>query len=252
MKGHTNQYLYKEYIWTAWLQGEEKAPEVIRLSLASIRRNSNGHRVVVLSDKNIENYIELPETIINKYNEGIISNAHYTDIIRMMILKEYGGVWLDATMYLHEPIDERAFRDSFFSFGFQNNNKTRFVSEYRWIVGIIGGQLNSFFLSRISEMLTNYWLDHNLCIDYFVFDYLIAVLYESNRDFADQVDSLPRMKFNTNKLRDIIDSPYSKELLDTFMVHNQVYYLTYKRDYQRVNEQKQQTVYGFLCSQLLE
>ena len=242
---------FQQCIWSAWLQGEDEAPEVIRLTLASIRKNAGGHRVIVLTNENIHDYIEVPTVILDKHRSGFIGNAHFADIVRMMILSKYGGLWLDATMLLHEPIDKSAFSRAFFSVGFNKIEPSRYVANNKWLVGVIGGSSNSPFLWVISEMLNAYWTEHNICIDYFVFDYLIAVLYEKDISFAHAVDTLPRMEFYTNSLRKIINTSIHDAQLNDFMCKGQIYYLSYRYDYLKQLEDGSETVYGYLYHSLL-
>lgn len=241
---------YNDCIWTAWLQGEENAPEVIQMTLASIKRNSNGHKVIVLSNETIDQYIEVPIKIQQKYERGILCNAHYTDVIRMLILAKYGGLWLDATMFLTKKVTTNAFIKPFYSIGFYGST-SRFVSEYKWIVGIIGGCSNSEFLSRISEMLNTYWIDHNMPIDYFVFDYLVAVLYKKDKRFREVVDGLPKVNHYINDLRKVLNEPFDKEVLDELMECGQPYSLTYKCLYNKEIKNGRQTNYDVLVEELL-
>lgn len=94
LENKSNNTEYKNCIWTTWLQGEENAPEIIQLNLASIRKNSSGHSVIVITNENVNCFINIPESIMQKHLSGIIGHAHYSDIIRMMILAQYGGIWL--------------------------------------------------------------------------------------------------------------------------------------------------------------
>ncbi len=236
-------------IWTAWLQGEDKAPEVIRMNLASIRKNAGEHPVVVISYENVDLYLNIPSHIKDKHQNGIIGSAHYADIIRMMLLEKYGGLWLDASMFVYHPIDESAFSSSFYSVGFQGK-KGKYVSDDKWVIGIIGGKENSKYLSAISRMLSSYWTEHEVLIDYFVFDYLIAVLYKNDLSFRVIVDHLPRMPFFLNSLVKIINEPYNHSALCEMLPENQVCYLSYRNKYRKITDEGQLTNYGYLFQEL--
>lgn len=87
-----------EPIWVFWWTGEETAPEIVKACIKSIRRNANGHRVIFLSKDNLHDYVTLPDFIEKKHNDGNIGHAHYSDIVRISLLAEYGGVWIDSTV----------------------------------------------------------------------------------------------------------------------------------------------------------
>lgn len=242
---------YANSIWTAWLQGEENAPEVIRITLASMRKNANGHPVIVISNENVEQYIDIPQTIKAKHESGTMGHAHYADVIRMMILAKYGGIWLDATMLLHESIPQETFQCPFYSVGFKTTNGEKFISKNKWLVGVIGGDKNSLYLAAISRMLTNYWKEHNIAIDYFVFDYLINILYQKDHSFRLIVDNLHHMDHYTYVLRKIINEPFDEKKLKELFVKKQIYTLTYRADYYKQTYEGSMTFYGYLYNHFL-
>lgn len=246
-KVNDNQKSYdlNQCIWTAWLQGEENAPEIIRITLASIRKYSNNHKVIVLTANNIDDYIDVPYKIKEKYNNGLLGHAHFADVVRMMILAKYGGVWLDATSLLHEPIDENAFISDFFSVGFKSAN-SKYISNNKWSVNVLGGNNKSKYLKTISTILNDYWSKHNTPIDYFVFDYVIDLIYENDSFFKQIIDSLPRSKYRSTELKKYINNEYGKQILIDLFVENQIYYLSYRNKYEKLTKSKRQTNYGYL------
>ena len=248
----SNENKYTNCIWTAWLQGEENAPEVIRITLASIRKYANGHPVIVISNNNVDQYIDIPQTIRIKHELDVMGHAHYTDVIRMMILAKYGGLWLDATMLLHEPISEEAFQCSFYSVGFSKTNGDKYITRNKWLIGVVGGYRDSSYLATISKMLSRYWTEHSIGIDYFVFDYFVYILYQNDYSFRLIVDSLPKMAHYTNVLRKIINCPYDKEQLESLYIHKQIYLLSYRNNYIKQTPEGNITFYGYLCNQFLE
>ncbi|TGD18605.1 capsular polysaccharide synthesis protein [Levilactobacillus suantsaiihabitans] len=96
----------KKIIWTAWLQGEGDLPRAVQESFNSMIRNSGSYQVVVITLENVGNYLNVEESIIEKFRLGKLSAAHFTDYIRVCLLKEYGGIWLDATQYLIRPFSD--------------------------------------------------------------------------------------------------------------------------------------------------
>lgn len=239
-------------IWTAWLQGEENAPEVIQLTIASMRRYANNHRVIVLTNDNVDSFIQIPAEIKKKHSDGSMGHAHYADVIRMIILAKYGGIWLDATMILHEPINEEAFTTPFFSIGFDSEKKAQFVSDHKWIVRFMGGCKNSKYLFDIASMLTDFWKEHSIPIDYFVFDYIIAVLYQNDISFRNIVDHLEKQNRFTYELGKYINEPFNDSILKDLFSQKDVYTLSYRQQYQKQTAEGLLTCYGYLYNQYFE
>ena len=87
-------------VWVCWLQGYDKAPHIVKRCIDSIRQHSRGLDTVVIDNTNIHDYITIPRHISEKYEKGIIPNAHYSDYIRVSLLALHGGIWIDSTVLL--------------------------------------------------------------------------------------------------------------------------------------------------------
>ena len=83
-------------IWVFWWQGLYDMPPVIQECYKSVIRNANGRDVILLTEDNYKDYVQLPFHILDKFNNRIISYTHFSDILRVVLLKEYGGLWIDA------------------------------------------------------------------------------------------------------------------------------------------------------------
>lgn len=66
--------------------------------------HSNGHPVILITIDNYQNYIDVDQEILRKFNEGILLPAIFADLIRLKLLAVYGGLWIDATIYLTEDL----------------------------------------------------------------------------------------------------------------------------------------------------
>lgn len=93
-------------IWTAWLQGENNAPQPVQDALNSIKRHAKKYDVIIITNENLKYYIDVPKNILSAVQQKKISPAHYTDWIRLKLLSEYGGVWMDATSYMIKPLPD--------------------------------------------------------------------------------------------------------------------------------------------------
>ncbi len=86
-----------------WLQGEESAPPLIKACINSIRKHIPNRKIQIITESNYGNYVHLPEHILQKFREGKISYAHFSDLIRISLLCEFGGTWCDATVLCTSP-----------------------------------------------------------------------------------------------------------------------------------------------------
>ena len=87
----------RKYIWTMWWQGTDKMPPIVNACYDRMLKLFSDDLILITED-NYTEWVELPDYIIKKYNDGLISTTHLSDIIRVELLKRYGGAWVDATI----------------------------------------------------------------------------------------------------------------------------------------------------------
>lgn len=86
-------------IWMLWLQGEDDAPPLVQASIESWRALNPSWKVVVLDRTTMHEYLDLPV-----WPDHLKPN-HVANIVRLMLLERYGGVWTDATTLCLRPLN---------------------------------------------------------------------------------------------------------------------------------------------------
>lgn len=86
-------------VWVCWLQGMENAPELVQRCYASLQENLPDREIILLTEDNYRNFITFPEHIQTKIDSGIITRTHMSDLLRLELLLNYGGTWIDATVF---------------------------------------------------------------------------------------------------------------------------------------------------------
>lgn len=89
-------------LWLLWYQGQSEAPLVVRRCIASWVQQHPHWEVTILDRNNLSDFVSLgiPEAALAK-----LSLSHRSDLIRLHLLAQYGGVWADATTYCMCPLD---------------------------------------------------------------------------------------------------------------------------------------------------
>lgn len=172
----------KTVIWQYWGQGwnESDLPEVVRLCAWSVDRYKGDCIVVRLSDSNLHEYIDLPDYIIRlrAYNK-----AFFADILRLALLASYGGVWLDATVLLTQPIPKDYQRMEIFMYQRSDEEpeknfwRASYYAYYGWHKDFRVRILNSIMFAQprnplivaLYTLLDHYWRCHEQEMDYFFF-----------------------------------------------------------------------------------
>ncbi|MGN1157359.1 MAG: capsular polysaccharide synthesis protein [Agathobacter sp.] len=156
-------------IWTIWLQGMDQAPEVVQKCYASMKENIQDKEIIVITEDNYSNYVQFPDYIMEKYKKGIISKVHFADLLRIELLANHGGTWLDGTVYCSGPIrDEQRYILDADLFLYQTlkpglDGMCSCISS--WLMTASTG--NPIILLTRS-LLHNYWKNYDYAVDYFI------------------------------------------------------------------------------------
>jgi mannosyltransferase OCH1-like enzyme len=87
-------------IFLFWVGKEYSLISLLRKLIILHSKNGKGYKVILLNNENISNYISnIPE---NYYN---LKPAHQADFIRVNIICEYGGIWLDSDTLVIDKLD---------------------------------------------------------------------------------------------------------------------------------------------------
>ena len=180
-------------IWILWLQGFEEAPELVKVCVHSIQSRLEKEEYMCLLDKNtIFDYIDLPDYIIEKWKKGFISNTHFSDLIRVRLLNEYGGIWIDATVYFTgDKLADFIKNSELFMFniwGYWRKRKTPAISA-NWL---ISAQPKNKMLLVLEALLNEYWKKEDKIVSYYLFHFLWAMVIERFPDEWDQVEKVLR------------------------------------------------------------
>ena len=174
-------------IWMLWWDGE--LPEVLKMCYNSRMKHAGKHRIVVITKENVHEYVTFPDYVWQQFESGKLRIQHLADMIRVQLLRNYGGLWLDASVYCSTDIPEHIFSMPLYSLS--GKPDPRFVSNNRWTTFVIGGYKNNVLCSFLDDFFQEYCHRGKRFIDYFMFDCAIALAYNSITAVRTAVDDLP-------------------------------------------------------------
>ncbi len=218
----------KVYIF--WWQGiEDNSPDIVKACLNSVRQNFSSDKIVILSKNNLSDYIELPEHILEKVEKKIFSITLLSDIIRASILYKYGGIWLDATCLLTQPIFDDIKSYSFYSNKLQGDkNLKRYVSEGKWSAFFIAGSAHNEIFGNLQRVFFEYTKKYNKLIDYYLVDYIIRLCYENLPNIKSQIDAVPENNQNIYALSENLFELEAEKPLSKIISTGKIFKLSYK------------------------
>lgn len=237
-------------IWIMWWQGEEKAPEIVKTCIQSIRKHANGHPVHIIHSENYQDFIQLEPVIMDQVRSGVISLTHFSDIIRMNLLAEHGGFWVDSTIFCTREISGEAFDRPIFTIRNPGASK-RNISRCEWtgfaMYGWKGGKL--FCLMR--DFFNRYWQEHDCLVEYFLIDFGIRLIYDTCPDVREQICRIPVNNQHWDYLQDHFREAYGGSLSDLDTGDTWLYKLTWKCDYPMVTQNGDRTLYAAWCEETM-
>ncbi|MER9301485.1 capsular polysaccharide synthesis protein [Mesorhizobium sp. M0496] len=174
-------------IWTCWFQGQESAPEIVKRCLKSWVEKNPGWEFRCLDAYSVEEYVNIKEYI--KLNIQEITAASLSDIVRILLLHEYGGVWVDATLFCSQPLDNwlpEKLVEGFFAFA--RPAPDRPLSSW-FLASAPGNRL----VSQWCGATLRYWDGRSRADSYFWFHYLFKELCASDEEFGRSWQRVPHV-----------------------------------------------------------
>ena len=192
-------------IWMMWWQGIDKLPPIPQACIRSIRKNLPDYEIRIITKDNFHEFLNVDDVIKyldeHTFGKKRLIIQHFSDIIRMRILNKFGGMWLDATMFLSGNNFLNLIKKyKFFTIKLIEfpDNKLFFAPGHgRFCTSLFASPAGNPLFSFVDECLTYHVNHHSLFLDYFVSEYAI-VLGEKhvnfiNKLFNDLPASNPRM-----------------------------------------------------------
>ena len=164
-------------VWFCWLQRIDDAPEIVKACYNSIKRNIPNREIKVIDAKNWKEYVELPEYIVKKWENGRIPAALFSDLLRLELLIKYGGTWIDSTVLctgfkFQAPSVQEYLDADLFLFQYSRPGSKE-ISISNWF---ITARKDNEVLMVLREMLHAYWKDYDCVLDYYMFHLFFSMI----------------------------------------------------------------------------
>lgn len=233
-------------IWVYWKQGLENAPEIVKKCVSSIIFFAGNRRVVILTSDNIHEYVSFPDFIEEKHNSGIISEAHYSDLLRLQLLIQYGGIWMDATCFSSSAFPDIVESSPFFMFSSGNwwpwiHNPSKCSN---WF---IKSEKENELLIKVRNFLFEHWRKKKYVMHYFVFHFSLSAITENDKNCNKIWNDMPFIS-NINphlfaySFKKKYEEPHYSNVISQCFIHK----LSYKFDKSLLNVEEENFLQHFM------
>ena len=222
-------------VWIYWSTGlEETAPDIVKMCYARMQRILKDREIVLLSKYNYIKYVQLPDYIIDKYEKGIIAHVHFSDLLRVELLAQYGGTWIDSTVYLLSDqiptymLDSELFMFQKLKPGLDGN----VVKVSSWFISAYS---NHKIILAQRHLMREYWKKHNVAADYFFFHHLMSMVADYYSEEWRRIIQVPNSAPHILLL--MLYDEYNQEKWDALVRLCPIQKLTYKLDEEKCKEE---------------
>lgn len=177
----------QKIIWICWLQGIENAPDLVKRCITSWKQNNPGWNIRVLDASSVGLYLDFSDYV--DLAEKTITAASLSDIVRILLLHEYGGVWVDATLFCNRPLDSwlpEACATGFFAFSAPAPD--RLLSSW-----FLACHPRNRLIAKWASKVISYWRERIRSDDYFWFHHLFGELCAEDSEANAAWQSVPKI-----------------------------------------------------------
>lgn len=218
-------------IWMCWWQGEENAPKLVRSCIESVRRNACGREVVVITDDNINDYVDVPDWLEDKVKQGIVTRTNLSDYLRLSLLSRYGGMWLDATFYCAGELSCPVYEAPLFTI------KRPDYAHGSIACGMFAGyslgcdSTNRRLFAVARDFYLEYWKRSTFMVDYLLIDYLIVLAQRYCAEASNALEAVVPNNPQCDDLIKVLGDPFDAVEWERLKRDTQLFKLTWKQEY---------------------
>ncbi len=170
-------------VWVLWMQGFNNAPPVVKKCLERLKQLNVDCNIHELDMNNLPQYIDMNDLFLGTN----MSNNHRANLIRLILLKKYGGVWIDSTVLCHVSISSwLPTKEGFFCFNRPSND--RLLSNW-----FIYAAANNYIIDEWYTKTVEYWTGREKAHKYFWMHELFNNMYESDPKVKEIWDKVPKL-----------------------------------------------------------
>ncbi len=199
----------------------ETMPAIVQACRSSLRRFvDGGFELIELDESNIDAFVSIADSVREQLSDN---PAHFSDYLRSRLLQDHGGLWLDSTCLLTQPLssvvaplhDQDAFLFTY--------SGSRVGSWFFW------SRPDAYVVNAVTEVEVLWWETRGRLTNYFMWHDIVEMLYWTDPQYKQAWESMrkhhPRAALAL--LRDL-EKPFDAERYSLALEGSGIHKLTHK------------------------
>ena len=240
-------------VWVCWWQGEESMPELVKMCFQRLKDTlpDDITELHLITFDNYKDYVTFPDHIEQKFKEKKITMTTLSDILRFCLLSEYGGFWMDATVFFTGEFPKEFLEKPFYSQKMYDPVACqREACKGRWCGFFMTGYAHNPIFEFGRDAFFEWWRKYDDIVDYVLIDYLILLGYKNFQQIKELIDDVPDNNQDIFEMYTVLDKPYTKKLYERLTKRNIIHKLTYKINLKKETADGQETLYAHLLREV--
>lgn len=186
-------------IWSCWFQGENdpNIPHVNKICLNTWKQLNPQSEVIILDEISLDHYMPEFRKIVAKSSLPR-TNAAKSDLLRLLLLQKYGGIWVDASLlpmastrlFLPYLMNDQ----QFFAYRFKPRVTPYDLSGDRecvsWFIAV--GKSNHHIINQWLERYLQFFINADP-YPFFAIHQSLADLYDGNLSIRNSIEKMRQM-----------------------------------------------------------
>ncbi len=240
-------YSGKRYAWSCWWQGMEDAPDLIKACMNSQKKYlPKETELIIITRDNYRTYVDFPQWLLDKVEAGKVTLTTFSDVIRASLLYKYGGIWLDSTILITEPLLPDFWDYDVFT-----------IREFHYCLPFMGGKPGQTFYQFLMEGFFYYYRNYEYTKYYLLVTYLLDIARNKYPDIQEKYDRLPIKSSGISNIKNFdalsyhMHETYTPEVYHKYM--EGIYIHKLQRRFDRFGEKihDPDNIYHYILKQFL-
>ena len=179
---------------------------------------------------------------------GKMKMAHFSDILRTMLLIKYGGCWIDSTVYLTGKLPEYITNSDLFLF---KNYEDVDLDGLNMANYFIHSKPNNKMLKDELDVIEEYWKDNNYVMNYFFYLHIFTLLTKSDEENKRIWAKVPFVSFiPVQHFQRELMTQFDEQKWNAFKEQSNIHKLSYKS--KALGLKKEQELSGTFYEKLIK